>query len=281
MKTKNYLYIGDSRERIQEIRNDSIGLVVTSPPYWNIKDYDAPDQIGFGQTYKEYISSLKTIWQGCFDVLIPGCRLVVNVGDQFVRAKDNNGVYEILPIHADIIKSCQDLGYIFLGNIIWEKITTTKTTGGCVWMGSIYYPRDGYVTYEHEYILLFKKPGKAPRPTEKNKKMSRLSKEERSKWFRGIWDDLPPARQEGHCAMFPEELAKRIIKMFSFAGDTVLDPFVGSGTTMKAAMKLHRNSIGIEINEEYLGMIKEKIPNLCHSCTDKQTESQNKKSVMV
>ena len=151
---------------------------------------------------------------------MPGCKLVINIGDQFLRSKDNGGIYEIKPIHADMIKSCQELGFRFLGNIIWRKITTTKTTGGCSWMGSIYYPRDGYITYEHEYIIIFKKDGKAPRPSKEAKELSRLPKEYRSKWFRGIWDDIPPEKQGQHCAMFPEELPMRIIRMFSFAGET-------------------------------------------------------------
>lgn len=261
MQSFHCLYLGDSRELIKQIERESIGLVITSPPYWNIKDYGKQEQIGFGQNYEEYLAALKALWQGCYDVLLPGCRLVINIGDQFIRAKDNGGIYEIMPIHADIIRDCRDLGFVFLGNIIWPKITTTNTSGGCAWMGSIYYPRDGYVTYEHEYIMLFKKPGKSPKPSEEAKRLSRLTKEERSKWFRGIWGDLPPARQEGHCAMFPAELPERIIKMFSFVGDTVLDPFVGSGTTMAAAAKLARNSIGIELNEDYAEIIKNKVGN--------------------
>lgn len=262
METEHVLYIGDAKEVSSSITGETIGLVITSPPYWNIKDYDVKDQIGFNQSYEEYIDSLKDVWFECKRVLYPGCKLVVNVGDQFLRAKDNGGTYEIKPIHADIIKACQELGFYFLGNIIWKKITTTKTTGGCTWMGSIYYPRDGYVTYEHEYIMIFKKPGKAPKPSEEAKKLSRLSKEFRSKWFRGIWDDLPPAKQEGHCAMFPEELPMRIIRMFSFAGDIVLDPFVGSGTTMAAAEKFHRSSIGIDVNPKFVNLAQSKVKNL-------------------
>lgn len=262
MKTEHILYIGDSKDVLSSLTGESIGLVITSPPYWNIKDYGCKDQIGFNQSYEEYLFFLKNVWLECKRVLLPGCKLVINVGDQFLRAKDNGGIYEIKPIHADIIKNCQEIGFRFLGNIIWRKITNTKTTGGCTWMGSIYYPRDGYVTYEHEYIMIFKKQGKAPKPSEKAKKLSIIDKESRSKWFRGIWDDLPPAKQEGHCAMFPKELPVRIIRMFSFAGDTVLDPFVGSGSTMAAAEENYRNSIGIDINPEFISLVKKKVKNL-------------------
>jgi DNA modification methylase len=262
LKTSHTLFVGNTRHIISELADQSIGLIITSPPYWNIKDYEIEKQIGYDQTYEEYINSLQEVWQESKRILIPGCKLVINVGDQFLRAKDNDGIYEIKPIHADIIKTCQDLGFLFLGNIIWRKITTTNPSGGCSWMGSIYYPRDGYITYEHEYIMLFKKRGKAPRPQGKAKELSRLPKEFRSKWFRGIWDDLPPARQEVHCAMFPEELPMRIIRMFSFAGDTVLDPFVGSGTTMAAAEKWHRSSIGIDINPDFVSLVQTKVKNL-------------------
>jgi len=261
VQTYHSLFVGDTRQIIPNIKDETIGLIVTSPPYWNIKNYEEKGQIGYNQTYEEYIQALKSVWKECNRVLHPGCKLVINIGDQFLRSRDNGGVYEIKPIHADIIKSCQQFGFHFLGNIIWRKVSTTKTTGGCTWMGSIYYPRDGYVTYEHEYIMIFKKNGKAPKPSEEAKKLSRIPKEFRSKWFRGIWDDMPPEKQDKHCAMFPEELPTRLIRMFSFAGDTVLDPFVGSGTTMAAAQKNHRNSIGIEINPNYIPLIKSKVNN--------------------
>ena len=259
IKTNHTVYVGDVRSKIKEIKDKSIQLIVTSPPYWNIKNYENHSQIGYSQSYEEYLGDLSSVWKESKRVLSPGCKLVINVGDQFLRAKDNNGVYEIVPIHKDIIESCQKLGFTFLGNIIWQKITTTKTTGGCSWMGSIYYPRDGYITYEHEYIMLFKKNGKSPSPGQEMKEQSRLPKEYRSKWFRGIWDDLPPARQKNHCAMFPVELPERIIRMFSFAGETILDPFAGSGSTLQAAQNWNRNSIGIELNIDYIPLIREKI----------------------
>jgi len=240
---------GDVRKKISEIEDKSVHLVVTSPPYWNIKDYGFENQIGFGQTYFDYKVNMSMIWQQCMRVLHSGCKLIINVGDQYLRAKDNNGKYCIVPIHSNFIKMGTDLGFTFLGNIIWNKISNTSTSGGCSWMGSIYYPRDGHITYEHEYILIFKKEGKAPKPSKENKELSRLTKEERSKWFRGVWGDVTPTRQKDHPAMFPLELPKRLIKMYSFVGETVLDPFVGSGTTMKAANMLGRNSIGIDLKD--------------------------------
>jgi DNA modification methylase len=157
------------------------------------------------------------------------------------------------PIHADIIQQFRELGLTCFGNIIWKKITTTRTTGGCTWMGSIYYPRDGYITYEHEYILLFRKRGKARRPPKAVREKSRLTKEQRSAWFRGMWE-IPPVRQEEHPAAFPVELPARLIRMFTFWGETVLDPFVGSGTTLQAAEEAERRGIGIELNEKFCEM---------------------------
>jgi len=272
MRTSHVLFVGDARKVLADVDDGSIGLTITSPPYWNIKDYEIENQIGYNQKYEDYIHDLKHIWSGCKRVLTPGCKLIINVGDQYLRACDNNGIYEIKPIHADIITSCRELGFIFLGNIIWKKITTTNTSGGCTWMGSIYYPRDGYITYEHEYIMIFKKNGKAPKPSEEAKKISRLPKDIRSKWFRGIWDDISAEKQKSHCAMFPLELPTRLIRMFSFAGETILDPFVGSGTTMAAAQMWDRNSIGIEINPDFTPLIKTKVNNVSFKGINSQDE---------
>ena len=260
--THHRLYTADAREVLwkdPDLLDRPAHLVVTSPPYWNIKDYGFNGQIGYKQSYQEYLGELTRIWRGCWNVLHNGCKMVVNVGDQFLRASENEGRYEVVPIHADIIQDCRINGFIFLGNIIWNKITTTKTSGGGTWMGSIYHPRDGYVTYEHEYILIFKKPGKAPKATEQQRLRSKLTKEQRSKWFRGLWNDIPPVRQIGHVAMFPLELPTRLIQMFSFAGETILDPFAGSGTTMEAALDTGRNSIGIEMDNECLPMVKRRM----------------------
>jgi len=152
------------------------------------------------------------------------------------------------------------LGMDFMGSIIWRKISTTKTTGGGCWMGSTYYPGDGHVTYEHEYIVLLRKLGKRPSVMDKEvREQSRLTKEERSAWFRGIWDDIFPERQVGHVAMFPVELPLRLIRMYTFVGETVLDPFMGSGSSALAAALAGRNSIGYEINNGLEDMIRQKV----------------------
>jgi modification methylase len=255
--THHHLIIGDSR-RMTDLAADTIGLAVTSPPYWCLKDYGHAGQIGFEQTYEQYLSDLRQVMAETLRVLKPGCRLALNIGDQYLRASEH-GRYRIQPIPADLTVIGRDLGFDFLGSIIWKKISTTRTSGGGQLMGSIYYPRDGQVTYEHESILLFRKQGKSPRPTGDALERSRLAKEERLKWFRGVWDDVAPDRQRGHVAMFPVELPRRLIRMYSFWGETVLDPFLGSGTTSLAAALTGRNSVGYEINPEFEDLIRAKL----------------------
>jgi site-specific DNA-methyltransferase (adenine-specific) len=190
-------------------------------------------------------------------VLHEGCRLCINIGDQFARSV-YYGRYKVIPIHSEIIKFCEITGFDFMGQIIWQKATTMNTSGGGAVMGSFPYPRNGIVKLDFEYILLFKKQGNAPKPTEEQKKNAAMTNEEWNTYFNGHWY-FNGAKQDKHLAMFPEELPARLIKMFSFSGETVLDPFMGSGTTASVAKKLGRNSAGYEINPEFIPLIKEKI----------------------
>lgn len=247
--------IGDSRKMV-EIKDESVDLVVTSPPYWHIKDYGVKNQIGYGQTLHEYLKDLFRTWKECFRILKPGTRLCINIGDQFLRSIIF-GRYKIAPLHSEFITQCEKLGFDYMGSIIWQKKTTMHTTGGANVMGSYPYPGNGMVEIDYEFILIFKKPGKKT-VTPEIKELSKLSKEEWKEYFSGHWN-FPGERQIGHEAMFPEELPKRLIKMYTFVGDTVLDPFVGSGTTIRAAINLDRNGIGYEINENFLDIIKEKV----------------------
>jgi site-specific DNA-methyltransferase (adenine-specific) len=257
MTTKHKIIIGDSRN-MDEIKNESVHLIVTSPPYWQIKDYGDRNQIGFNDTYEEYIDNLNRVWSECYRVLLPGCRLCVNIGDQFARAV-TYGRYKIIPIREEIIRFCESIGFDYMGAIIWQKKTTMNTTGGASVMGSFPYPRNGLIEIDYEFILLLKKLGKFPNDILSSiKEQSKLSNEEWRKYFTGHWN-FAGEKQNGHIAMFPEELPRRLIKMFSFAGETILDPFLGSGTTAKVAGEIKRNSIGYEINEEYLPIIKQKI----------------------
>lgn len=255
------LHIGDAARILATLPERSAQLVVTSPPYWRIKDYDHPEQIGRQDSYEGYLARLDAVWRAADRILEPGCKMAINIGDQFLRASEH-GAYSIAPLHAEIIKQFQRYnGYLYLGGIIWQKITTTKTTGGCSWMGSIYFPRDGYVTYEHEFVLLFKKPGKARSPSKEAKELSKLTREQRSAWFRGVWD-IHPTRQDIHPAAFPLELPDRLIRMFTYHDETVLDPFAGSGTTLLAASQSGRRGLGVELNPTYGQIAKDRIPTL-------------------
>ena len=256
MSLKTTIVIGDSR-RMEELKNESVHLVITSPPYWQLKDYGNGNQIGFNDSYEDYINNLNLVWKECFRVLHKGCRLCVNIGDQFARSV-YYGRYKIIPIREEIIKFCETIGFDYMGAIIWQKVTTCNTTGWASIMGSFPYPRNGIIKLDYEFILIFKKLGESPKVSREIKEKSKMTTEEWNQHFYGHWN-FAGERQDKHLAMFPEELPKRLIKMFSFVGDVVLDPFLGSGTTCLAARNLDRNSIGYEINKDYLPVIKEKL----------------------
>jgi len=256
MQTHHKIFIGDSRW-MKEIADESVHLVITSPPYWQLKDYGDGKQIGFNDTYEEYINNLNLVWNECRRVLHKGCRLCINIGDQFARSV-YYGRYKIIPIRTEIIKFCESAGFDYMGAIIWQKVTTCHTTGGATVMGSFPYPRNGILKLDYEFILILKKYGASPKVSNEIKKQSQLTQEEWNQYFAGHWN-FPGEKQDQHLAMFPEELPRRLIKMFSFIGDTILDPFLGSGTTSLAAKNLGRKSMGYEINQDFLPLIKEKL----------------------
>jgi modification methylase len=246
-----------------KLEDGSVHLVVTSPPYWQLKDYGTNTEIGFNDSYESYINQLNLVWKECYRVLEAGCRLCVNIGDQYARST-YYGRYKVIPIRTEIIKFCETMGFDYMGAIIWQKVATVNTSGGATIMGSYPFPRNGIVKLDYEFILLFKK---AATPSGKHqgriispeiKEMSRMTKEEWNTFFYGHWN-FPGEKQNKHLAMFPKELPFRLIKMFTYVGDTVLDPFAGSGTTSLAALELKRNSVGYEINREFIPVIKEKL----------------------
>lgn len=255
-QTKHQIINGDSRKML-ELADESIHLVITSPPYWQLKDYGTEKQIGFHDDYATYINHLNLTWRECLRVLKKGCRLCINIGDQFARSS-YYGRYKVIPIHSEIIKFCETIGFDFMGQIIWQKATTMNTSGGGAIMGSFPHPRNGIVKLDFEYILLFKKPGTAPKPSPEQKANSAMSSKEWNTYFNGHWY-FSGTKQDKHLAMFPQELPQRLIKMFSFPEEIVLDPFMGSGTTSLAARSLGRNSVGYEINPDFIPIIKEKI----------------------
>ncbi|MBF0317937.1 MAG: thermonuclease family protein [Nitrospirae bacterium] len=239
------------------LADESVHLVITSPPYWQLKDYGTEDQIGFHESYESYINNLSLVWKECFRILHPGCRLCINIGDQFARSV-YYGRYKVIPIRTEIIKFCETIGFDYMGAVIWQKVTTCNTTGGATIMGSFPYPRNGILKLDYEFILLFKKHGVPPSPTKEQKELSIMTKDDWNTYFSGHWY-FAGAKQDGHIAMFPEELPARLIKMFSFYGETVLDPFLGSGTTTLAARNLGRCSVGYEINPDFIPIIEDKL----------------------
>jgi modification methylase len=256
MNTIHKHIVGDSRS-MSLLPDKSVHLIITSPPYWQLKDYGSINQIGFHDSYENYINNLNLVWNECNRVLHDGCRMCINIGDQFARSV-YYGRYKVIPIRTEIIKFCESIGMDYMGAIIWQKQTTMNTTGGGAVMGSFPYPRNGILKIDYEFILIFKKLGNAPKPTLEQKQLSEMTKEEWNTYFASHWN-FGGAKQNGHIAVFPEELPTRLIKMFSFAGETILDPFMGSGTTALAARDLHRNSIGYEINPEFVFFYKEKL----------------------
>lgn len=254
--TNHKIYFGDSRA-LNKIEDKSVQLIITSPPYWQLKDYGSNNQIGFNNSYEEYINNLNLVWMECYRVLSDGCRLCINIGDQFARSV-YYGRYKVVPIRTEIIRFCETLKMDYMGAIIWQKATTMNTSGGGAIMGSFPYPRNGILKIDYEFILIFKKLGNPPKPTLEQKENSIMTKEEWNQYFSSHWN-FSGVKQSEHIAMFPEELPKRLIKMFSFSGETIFDPFLGSGTTTLAAKNLGRNSIGYEINKEFESVIKEKL----------------------
>jgi len=255
-QTTHKVINGDCRN-MSNVSDNSVELIITSPPYWQLKDYGVSNQIGFDDDYETYINNLNIVWKECFRVLDNGCRLCINVGDQFARST-YYGRYKVIPIHSEIIRFCESIGFDFMGQIIWQKSTTMNTSGGGAVMGSFPYPRNGIVKLDFEYIMLFKKQGKAKKSTAEQKELSKMTNEEWNTFFAGHWN-FAGSKQDKHLAMFPDELPRRLIKMFSFAGETVLDPFAGSGTTAKIARELGRNSISYEINSDFISVIEDKL----------------------
>ena len=280
IQTKHTLVNGDSRNMCL-MPDKSVHLIVTSPPYWQLKDYGTDDQIGFNESYETYINNLNLVWSECNRILKDGCRLCINIGDQFARAV-YYGRYKVIPIRTEIIRFCETLGLDYMGAVIWQKQLTMHTTGGGAVMGSYPYPRNGILKIDYEFILIFKKPGKAPTPTKEQKEMSEIDKEEWNKLFASHWT-FAGAKQDGHIAVFPEELPARLIKMFSFVGETIFDPFMGSGTTALAARNLKRNSIGYEINKDFKQYYEQKVISaslldnaICNMRVDEESYTKEK-----
>ncbi len=250
--TTHELILADARTATA-LPENSVHLVVTSPPYWTLKRYhEHPDQLGHLVEYDAFIASLDAVWRNCFHALVPGGRLVINVGDVCLSRKNNHGRHTVVPLHATIQERCKLIGFDNLAPIIWHKIANAKyeVDRGGGFLGKPYEP-NAVIKNDIEFILMQRKPGGYRSPGKTERLLSLIPAVHYAEWFRQIWSDLVGASTLKHPAPFPLALAERLIRMFSFAGDTVLDPFMGTGTTNCAAARWGRNSIGVEIDGQF------------------------------
>ncbi len=251
--THHRLVEGDARD-LSFLSDESLHLVVTSPPYWTLKRYrETPNQLGHVADYEIFIEELTKVWRECLRVLVPGGRLVCVVGDVCLSRR-LHGRHVVVPLHADIAVSCRKIGFDNLNPIIWNKISNAnyEVNRGSKFLGKPYEP-NAIIKNDIEFLLMQRKPGGYRKPTQEQRRLSMIEKKEYEEWFQQSWN-LTGASTKNHPAPFPLELAFRLVRMFSFYGDTVLDPFCGTGTTMLAAMKTCRNSIGVEIDPKYCEM---------------------------
>ncbi len=258
--TNHDLYCQDSRS-LDFLADASVHLVVTSPPYWTLKEYrDIDGQLGHVEDYDQFVAELDRVWRHCFRVLVPGGRTVVVVGDVCLSRRKNGGRHMVVPLHASIQEHCRGMGFDNLAPIIWHKIANAayEVEGGGGFYGKPYEP-NAVVKNDIEFILMQRKPGGYRAPSLPARILSVLSAENHRNWFQQVWSGLTGASTREHPAPFPEELADRLIRMFSFVGDTVLDPFGGTGSTTLAASRIGRNSVSVELDPHYFGLLKRRL----------------------
>jgi DNA modification methylase len=258
--TWHRLYVGDAR-KISSLKPESVHLVLTSPPYWTLKEYrDTDSQLGHIEDYDSFLHELDKVWKHCFEALVPGGRLVCVVGDVCLSRRENGGRHTVVPLHASIQEHCRKIGFDNLAPIIWHKISNAayEVEGGSGFLGKPYEP-NAVIKNDIEFILMERKPGGYRAPDLPTKILSLISAENHKKWFQQIWTGVTGASTKHHPAPYPTELAERLIRMFSFVGDTVLDPFLGTGTTSVAAAKWGRNSVGFEVDSHYFKLAQKRI----------------------
>lgn len=245
------IWQGDARD-LDFLADQSVHLVVTSPPYGNLKEYvDGEGQLGNIAEYDVFLDELDKCWAECWRVLVPGGRVCCVVGDICVSRR-RGGRHHVLPLPSDIAVRARSLDFDCLTPIYWFKIANIalEASRSSVFLGKPNLP-GGIVKNDRETILFLRKPGYR-KPTAEMEKASHIPTEEYVRWFRGIWTDIRGASTRSHPAPYPPEIAERLIRMFSFAGDVVLDPFLGSGSTTIAAAAAGRRSIGVDIEQGYL-----------------------------
>jgi DNA modification methylase len=260
LPTRHELILGDARAA-SAFADHSIQLVVTSPPYWTLKRYNEhPEQLGHVGDYDDFANALDAVWMNCYRALVPGGRLIINVGDVCLSRRQNNGRHTVVPLHATIQERCKALGFDNLATIIWHKIASAKyeVPGGGGFLGKPYEP-NAVIKNDIEFVLMQRKPGGYRSPSRRERLLSIVSEENYQLWFRQIWTDVRGTSSPKHPAPYPLEFAERLIRMFSFVGDTVLDPFMGTGTTNLACSRWGRNSIGVELDTNYFDLARRRV----------------------
>lgn len=260
--TKHVLHLGNSTQ-LEFADPGTVHLAVTSPPYWTLKRYrDERGQLGHVEDYDEFLELLDSVWRKVLGALVPGGRLICVVGDVCLSRRKNRGEHTCVPLHSSIQERCRRMGYSNLAPIIWHKIAnaTYEVDGNSRFLGKPYEP-NGVIKNDIEYILMLRKPGGYRRPGKAARLLSTISDANHKRWFQQIWHDVTGESTRQHPAPYPLELATRLVRMFSFAGDTVLDPFMGTGTTNLAAANWGRNSIGIELDQHYCAMAERRLRN--------------------
>ena len=258
--TTHDLHCQDARD-LSMVKAETVHLVVTSPPYWTLKEYRrTKGQLGFVADYEEFLGELDKIWKQCFRALVPGGRLICVVGDVCLSRRKNGGRHTVVPLHSSIQEHCRTIGFDNLGPIIWHKIANAayEVENGSSFLGKPYEP-NAVIKNDIEFILMERKPGGYRSPSVATRVLSVISTENHQKWFQQIWSGVTGASTRQHPAPFPLEIAERLIRMFSFVGDTVLDPFMGTGTTNLAASRWGRNSIGVEVDPHYFDLAHDRL----------------------
>jgi DNA modification methylase len=258
--TTHLLVRGDARE--VSLEPESVHLVVTSPPYWTLKEYNRVEgQLGYVADYERFLDELDAVWRRCFDALVPGGRLICVVGDVCLSRRQNKGRHTVVPLHASIQERCRAIGYDNLAPIIWHKIANAKLEAegnGSAFLGKPYEP-NSVIKNDIEFVLMQRKPGGYRTPDLPTRVLSLIPEEKYQAWFQQIWTGVTGASTRHHPAPFPLEVATRLIRMFSFVGDTVLDPFAGTATTMLAAAQCGRNSVGVEVDPDYFEYARQRL----------------------
>lgn len=259
--TRHQLLLRDSR-LLGDLAPGSVHLVLTSPPYWTLKQYPhSAGQLGAVSDYETFLCELDRVWKHCFDTLVPGGRLICVVGDVCLSRRKNDGRHTVVPLHASIQEHCRRIGFDNLAPIIWHKIANAVyevENGSAGFLGKPYEP-NAVIKNDIEFILMQRKPGGYRKPSIPVRVLSVISTENYQRWFQQIWTGLTGASTRNHPAPYPIELAERLIRMFSFVGDTVLDPFMGTGTTNVAAARCGRHSVACEVDEHYFDLAERRI----------------------